>query len=64
MDRGRIAEENRIVSSPGIVIPIPGFGDREIRTVVSDFTGTLSRGGKIIPEVREKLLALLLQVQI
>lgn len=44
---------------PGVVIEIPRFGTREIHTVVSDYTGTLSRGGKVTPGVREKLATLL-----
>ena len=39
----------------GILIEIPGFGDRHICTVVSDYTGTLSCAGKLVPGVREKL---------
>jgi soluble P-type ATPase len=46
------------VSKPGIHIEIPGFGDRTIRTLVSDYTGTLSGGGKLSPGVRERLLRL------
>jgi soluble P-type ATPase len=40
---------------PGIVIDIPGFGRRVIRTVVSDYTGTLSCRGKLTPGVRPLL---------
>jgi hypothetical protein len=29
-----------IVSKPGITIDIPRFGDRCIKTIVSDYTGT------------------------
>ena len=43
----------------GILIEIPGFGTREIRTIVSDYTGTLSCGGRLVPGVREKLIVLL-----
>jgi soluble P-type ATPase len=48
----------------GILIEIPGFGSREIRTIVSDFTGTLARGGRIAPGVRKKLLTLLDRVDL
>jgi soluble P-type ATPase len=48
----------------GILIEIPGFGTREICTVVSDFTGTLARGGRIAPGVRKKLLTLLDRVDL
>jgi soluble P-type ATPase len=43
----------------GIVIEIPGFGTREIRTIVSDYTGTLSCGGRLVPGVRKQLISLL-----
>lgn len=42
----------------GIVLDIPGAGRREIRVLVSDYTGTLSCGGSLAPGVRERLLAL------
>lgn len=38
---------------------VPGFGTREIHTVVSDYTGTLSCGGRLTQGVREKLVTLL-----
>jgi len=47
------------VRKPGIVIEIPGFGTRAIRTMVSDYTGTLSRAGKLSPGVKQSLLKLL-----
>lgn len=40
----------------GILIEIPGFGDREVHIVVSDYTGTLSCAGKLVPGAREKLM--------
>lgn len=40
---------------PGIRIDIPGFGARQIRVVVSDYTGTHACGGGIVPEVQAKL---------
>jgi soluble P-type ATPase len=49
---------------PGILIEIPGFGTREIHTVVSDYTGTLSSGGRLGPGVKERLLTLMDQVDI
>jgi soluble P-type ATPase len=47
------------MKNPGIVMDIPGFGRREIHTVVSDFTGTLTREGKLVPGVKERLVRLL-----
>jgi P-type E1-E2 ATPase len=41
-----------------IEIDIPGFGDVKLHHLVSDFTGTLSFNGRLIPGVREKLNAL------
>ena len=38
-----------------IEIVIPGFGDVKLRHLVSDFTGTLSFNGKLIPGVKERL---------
>jgi soluble P-type ATPase len=56
--------EEKNVSKPGITIEIPGFGRRVIRTVVSDYTGTLSCTGNLVPGVRESLLKLLDLVEI
>ena len=39
----------------GIAIDIPGFGRRDIKIVVSDYTGTHSRGGSVRPGVRKRL---------
>ena len=41
------------MAKPGIRIraEIPGFGLLELRTLVTDYTGTLSRGGKITAAV-------------
>lgn len=47
-----------MTKKPGISIDIPGFGIRDIRTVVSDYTGTLSCRGRLVPGVRERLLTL------
>ncbi len=52
------------MGKPGILIEIPGFCTREIRTVVSDYTGTLSCSGKLAIGVREKLLTLQERVDI
>ncbi len=52
------------MSKSGITIEIPGFGRRAIRTIVSDYTGTLSCGGKLVPGVGERLQQLLDSVDI
>ena len=46
------------MAKPGINIEIPGFGPLTIRTIVSDYSGTLSRGGKLSAGVRERLMRL------
>jgi soluble P-type ATPase len=43
------------MAKPGLAIEIPGFGDREIRAVVSDYTGTLAFAGKLVPGVKDRL---------
>jgi len=43
------------VKAPGITVDIPGFGRRVIRTVVSDYTGTLSYRGKLTPGAKPLL---------
>jgi soluble P-type ATPase len=43
------------MDKPGIVIDIPGFGERHVRIAVSDYTGTYSFGGAIEPDVNKKL---------
>jgi len=43
---------------PGVSIEIPGFGRRDIRTLASDFSGTLSFNGVLSEGVRERLLQL------
>ncbi len=47
-------------------VDIPGFGVITLEHLVSDFTGTLSVGGKLLPGVEERLnqIAEFLQVQI
>ena len=52
------------MNKPGISIEIPGFGTRVIRTVVSDYTGTLSCTGRLVPGVKECLLKLLSFVEL
>ncbi len=39
----------------GISLDIRGFGSRTIRTVVTDYTGTLSFDGKVAPGVKKRL---------
>ena len=57
-------EEEGGMAKPGIAIDIPGFGRRVIRTVISDYTGTLSRRGKLSPGVKVRLRRLLKLVDI
>jgi soluble P-type ATPase len=48
----------------GVYIEVPGFGQLAIHTIVSDYTGTLSCKGKLIPGVKERLLELQNRVDI
>lgn len=43
---------------PGLRIEIPGFGDLGIQRLVTDYSGTLSCGGKLTAGVQERLLRL------
>ena len=43
------------MEKPGIRIEIPGFGNRTIQTIVSDYTGTLSYHGTLTPGVAARL---------
>jgi hypothetical protein len=47
----------------GITIDIPRFGSRYIKTIVN-YTGTHSRGGKLVPGVRHRLIRLATLVDI
>lgn len=47
------------MGKPGIAIDIPGFGRRVIRTVISDYTGTLSCRGNLAPGAKARLRRLL-----
>lgn len=48
----------------GILIEIPGFGTRDIRTIVSDYTGTLSCRVRLETGLKEQLLTLQERVDI
>ncbi len=52
------------MAKPGISIDIPGFGLREINTLLTDYTGTLSRGGRLVSGVRDRLLSLSSAIEI
>ena len=52
------------MDKPGISIDIPGFGQRHIRIIVSDYTGTHSFGGNIDPEVKRRLRELATRVDL
>jgi soluble P-type ATPase len=47
-----------------ILIDIPGFGRREIRRVVSDYTGTCTLGGAVRSSVKTRLLRLAEAVEV
>ncbi len=46
------------MTKSGITIDIPGIGLRHVHTVLTDYTGTLSRGGRLDVGVREHLCKL------
>src|ERR1700691_4383106 len=52
------------MDKPGIIIDIPGFGKRHIRIVVSDYTGTHSFSGGIVPDVKKRLRELVTLVDL
>ena len=43
---------------PGVAVDIPGFGRLELKVLVSDYTGTLSCGGKISAAVERRMARL------
>jgi P-type E1-E2 ATPase len=45
-----------------ILCAIPGYGDLHIEHCVSDFSGTLSEDGRLLPGVRERLASLAAKV--
>jgi len=48
----------------GISIEIPGFGPLRIHAIVSDYTGTLSCKGKLVPGIAQRLRKLLQLVDV
>ena len=52
------------MGKPGILIDIPGFGDRAITIVICDYTGTLSCRGRLTPSVKELLSELRTRVDL
>jgi soluble P-type ATPase len=46
------------MKKPGIPIDIPGFGNVQINSILSDYTGTLSFRGKLVTGVKDRLLRL------
>ena len=48
----------RAAAKPGIRVEAPGAGSWEIRVLVTDFSGTLSCGGKLTAGVQRRLLQL------
>lgn len=43
------------MSKSGISIDIPGFGRRHITTMLTDYTGTLSRRGRLTEGIKDRL---------
>ena len=46
------------MSKPGIKIEIPGHGELDLRYMVTDYTGTLSYRGVLVPDVYDQLRTL------
>jgi soluble P-type ATPase len=42
-------------SKRGVILNIPGFGDRHVTTLLSDYDGTLSCDGTVTAELRSRL---------
>jgi soluble P-type ATPase len=43
------------MTKPGIRVSIPSFGEVHVKTLCSDFTGTLSLGGELVDGVAARL---------
>ena len=56
--------EKNGMGKPGIAIDIPGFGRRVIRTIISDYSGTLSYQGKLAAGTKARLRRLVRLVDI
>jgi soluble P-type ATPase len=52
------------MEKPGITIDIPGFGKRQLRIAISDYTGTHSFRGVIEPDVKRRLRQLVTLVEL
>ncbi len=52
------------MTKAGISIDVPGFGQLAIHTILSDYTGTLSCRGMLVPGVKDRLLELQKRVDI
>jgi soluble P-type ATPase len=52
------------MKKPGISIDIPGFGKVQINSILSDYTGTLACGRKLVLGVKDRLLRLAERVDI
>jgi len=48
----------------GLDFTIPGFGDRHIQTLLSDYDGTLCCGGEATDDIKEKLTRLADSVEV
>ena len=52
------------MAKPGILIDIPGWGERDIQHVISDYTGALAFAGKLVAGVEDRLRRLIQFVEI
>jgi soluble P-type ATPase len=51
-------------SKPGVLLEIPGFGDRHITTLLSDYDGSLSCGGTVTDQIKRGLTKLAQKVDV
>lgn len=52
------------MQKPGISVDIPGHGSVHLRTMVTDYTGTLSKYGTLCDGVKDRLIKLCLLIDI
>jgi soluble P-type ATPase len=52
------------MAKDGILIEIPGLGQRHIGLLLSDFSGTLSSSGRVYPAVKEMLIQLAEEIDV
>ena len=49
------SNSTKLPNRPGLELEIPGYGCLRLYWLITDYTGTLSSAGRLVPEVRERL---------